>query len=417
MAINIAGPSAVKSGYTSRWFSSSNPVPFTFTRTASEANFMYAFYATDGTTLLTASGNELKSRPMPFLGGNSITVDLSGWFDVLLSTDNDSEAGRNVAPTQSDNSFKAFKIGVKVSTDGSYTVDSTVWYAVRNAQQIGATNGANLATYMPAASGSPLDIDAQGAYLTAFTAPRLFWSAKEETPTTGAQVAVFWPTPAYIITQEIADDGFSEVYVSVAGTTTNTSAGGTKDAGVFYGLADADSDARFDYVASGATLATYIRLAGTNTTTAIAQLTYAITRVCWPFVPVKWLNELGSWEVWVFEYSAPNGMEAERGEDYELSIGDIATATGKGKTLYSTYSETVDVQAYDLSEAEARALRGIRNSPTVLICTDDFSASSVQPSTWVEVRCTGMTANIDREQTRYVFSASFILPSRYSITN
>lgn len=200
MALSISSaPTVVKAGYTSRWLSIHNPSRFTFTRSAGELTVQYAIFEEDGVTKVANSDSGAYQFPV---GINDYAIDLAPFLRTLLNADDDSTAGQSATPTASYNSLnggKPFRIGYRVYNTGSYTVDANVWYAIRAVQQLRATNGSNLAYFVPAVTltSSGATNDALGYFLTEFTEPTLFWSSAQDTPASGDNVAVFWPTPAF----------------------------------------------------------------------------------------------------------------------------------------------------------------------------------------------------------------------------
>lgn len=415
MAINIsADPAVTRGGLSSTYLSASNRLPFTFTRSASEAALSWAIYASDGTTLL------FESRPVPFWSGNDIEVDISGAIQSLISTADDSTEGQEPVatnPYRSANSAYAFKVGFKLYSDPTFTVDSTIWYAVLSVQQA-LSQGPNLYLFFPAVSGSPLNVVATGKFLSSFLAPRLFWHSTTADPNNGAQVAVFFDTPAYIAPISMAGVAGEIVErLEVDGVTTSSTAMPSPlTAGVFYANSNA-SDANKLAISNAYEYILSVTLADT-TKTAIVERPYTPTRVCFPFYPIKWRNELGGWEVWVFQAIGENNLEIDNGDTYSLpQTSTLALDTGRMKTFTTFARESLAVKATSLSLAEVTALRGIATSPTVLLCVDDFSVPNAQPTNWVNVQVENAQAMIDNFKVLHQFTATFLLPEINTISN
>jgi hypothetical protein len=328
-----------------------------------------------------------------------MNIDISGVFAGLLSVADDSEAGRDASPpaTMYDSPFtRRFKIGAKEPADTTWQMNSALWVASASVIQQGTAGGGNLAIYVAQDVGT----DGAGRYAQYLGgAGRIFWHSDVQAPTSGAQVRVFWPSPLMLsywetVTENVSIDGGTPF-----GTVKDQAGSGQRYSTYAFWL---NSEAIRLAVANGNTLQVS---ADAGAGLFWPAITYQITRVCGNYVAVKWRDELGAFQVWVFEYRTPNEVEKREPVTYRHTPASWETPA-KANMLLSEYEETIAVLASAITTNEAKVLRGLANSPTVVIDTG---------SGWEAVAVQDVTSNIDPFNPTHTFSAVLRKAKRVSM--
>ena len=421
MAISITGtPAKTKEGYSSKWIACNNPVAFAFSTTGSPLDdfIQVALYSEDGLTQLV----ELKRIPFPT--SESVTVDFQAFLQSLVSNDNDSLTTQSTSETDKTNQYKVFRIGYRTTTDGSYTVDSTEYIALNAVRQAGAPFGQNMADYLYSVDyiGSPMSLDFSGQFLTEFSPMPLFYSGAIPNPD-NSQINYYFPTLAFIITDEFASNetGYNVVtkFYDSSGTLittiTDTEAFGSpssqKVCFINLGNQSGVTDELFDTIT--------VSIEGTTSGfVLIPELTYKLTEACNNPTALKWKNDLGGWDTFVFEGNSPVSVDIEISDTYATNYSDITNLTEVNRQFQKRRLPTQSVTADSLTLNEAQTLSKMLSSPHVLTCIDDLTQASTTAENWVTVNVLdGNFLIFDKRLNTYRTEIEFELLEEFTISN
>ena len=207
MAINITAPTKTKDGYISNWFACNNPVVFAFETTSSDNFIQIALYETDGISQIV----ELKRVPFP--NNNIIKFDFQSFLQSVTSNEDDSLLINTGVGVNAVSQYKTFRIGYRTTETGAYTVDINEYNAINSVRQALSPYGQNMVDYLYNIDYSGPTLDFSGRFLTEFKELPLYWFSPFDNPS-ASEVTYFYPTLAFIITEEFADNSTGYKVVS-----------------------------------------------------------------------------------------------------------------------------------------------------------------------------------------------------------
>ena len=146
-------------------------------------------------------------------------------------------------------------------------------------------------------------------------------------------------------------------------------------------------------------------------------ITFDVEQACINPYAVKFLNEFGVFETFVFTGDNTTTAEAETLDAFERYPDNLQTATGFGQSLSKRRQDIIELQTDNLNTSEAEALAGIIDSPLVLLFVGELEAGTAFDD-WQIVQVT--STSIERpntRQTKHRASIELALPRRLSINN
>lgn len=390
MAISITATNleATRSAQTVRWFAANNPAVITVDGSGAPASDYVQIQLRDEA----GTGTLATLKPIALDSNTEAKVDLSGVLNSLLGTSDDSSGAPTAAiSTARTDKFLRFRIYYRDDT-GAYSDSGTVYTAVQAVRQIGDTS--TLETYVALGSGSPITLDASGAFLTGFTTP-VVWFYDD----VGTRKPIYGST-AFIIGENWATDNFQ---VSGLGSTI---IGNNLDEGVYYVGVNSD----IDLTASSGT----ITLTDTTQSIDLQSITYEIREACQNPVIIKWANDLGGWDVWVFEGKAPVSYDSTTVSSYTKPFDSLGSTTEYNRSFLKEGRQSIELTAYNLTLNEAQQLKRMTQSPHVLLFTGELTDTNY--ITWTTVNVLDGTIGIyDTYNPRHRFSLSIELPQEFAI--
>ena len=93
---------------------------------------------------------------------------------------------------------------------------------------------------------------------------------------------------------------------------------------------------------------------------------------------VKWLNSLGGWSYWMFQYEQFTQTKLNVGEEIGKRVTDLSLATQFLRTAGNSYRDEIRVQATNLTENQYEALKEIAGSKQVYRMFQDGSQIGLQ---------------------------------------
>lgn len=418
MAISISNrPDKTINSYNSYWVAVNNPVSFSFETTGSPADdaVQVALFEVDGFTQI------VELSIIPFPPSSIVTIDISSFIQSETNSDDDSFTIQINADNVASNQFKVFRIGYRADGNGSYTVDSTEYIGVNNVKQALETYGGNLAKYVPDFDSSGATaVNREGEFLSTLERPKIFWfSSNDSSSPPSNQVTTFYPSIAWILPDEY--DGQTDYDVRT------TKDGGGAVIGSFPLVSPAEKGIRYvnwrssipsnDDTYTAKTITTEIQTTAGDC--LVSPISYDVVRVCNNPIAIKWKDKLGSWQIWVFEGDAVNGVNVTSGDNVAIPYTDIATLSRSTKTLTKTEIPTLTVSANLLTKNEVIALQGIQTSPHVLLCVSDFRGIPGEDADdWASISVIDATRPLYNERlAKYGIAFEFELIESFTINN
>jgi hypothetical protein len=420
MAISITStPAKTRLGYSSKWVACNNPVLFTFTSSGSPADefIQVALYEADGTTQIV----ELKRIPIPL--SDEVVVDFQAFLQSEVSNSDDSLITSSNIENDAPNQYKVFRVGYRTTTAGAYTVDSTEYIAINAVRQAGSEFGQNMADYLYSIDfASPASLTFSGKFLTEFDTMPLFWYSPVLNPSV-SEVTYFYFTLAFMLTDEVVtnETGFtvSTYFKDSTGTTQktvtklNNFASPPAQSLQFINYGSGASNNAYSFNELGVEIETNSTLFK-----IIEEFTIKPIRVCNNPTAIKWKNDLGGWDLWVFEGNSPVSVGIETSDVYTVPYGDLQSLTQINRSYQKRRTPLKSVSADSLTLNEVKALSKMLSSPNVLYCTDDLSVAGTTASTWVSVNVLdGDFQLFDRRLNTYRLELEFELLEEFTISN
>ena len=415
MAINITAPTKTKDGYISNWFACNNPVVFAFETTSSDNFIQIALYETDGISQIV----ELKRVPFP--NNNIIKFDFQSFLQSVTSNEDDSLLINTGVGVNAVSQYKTFRIGYRTTETGAYTVDINEYNAINSVRQALSPYGQNMVDYLYNIDYSGPTLDFSGRFLTEFKELPLYWFSPFDNPS-ASEVTYFYPTLAFIITEEFADNStgykvvsdFKNSDGSIAKTITqnNVFSSPYSQRVVYINYESVSPDEAFFYDSIDITIQDL-----DNNFDIISTYVLRPTRVCLNPTVIKWKNDLGGWDVWAFEGSAPFTIETEVTGNYEVTYEDIQNLSEISKQFQKRRQPTQEVSADNLDLNQAKSLSKILSSPTVRLCVSDFK-NGESAEAWQTVNVfDGDFTIYDERLKKYSFSFGYSLLQQFTISN
>lgn len=323
---------------TVRWFAANNTATLLIDGSASPASDYVQLQIRDeagSTTLATL-------KPVALDSDDTASIDISSILNSLLSSDITAKSVPFGTATEAVGAYLRFKIYYRDDT-GSYADLGNVYTAVQAVRQPGSNS--ELAEFVALASGSPFTLDASGAFLTDFDQPVLWYYDNDGTN------EVFVPSLAFIVGENFAGNDFE---VSGLGTAITGSA---LDEGIYYVSVATDVDLTQETLT--ATL--------TDTTSSIdmQSITLEVREACNNPKAIRWLNDLGGWDVWVFEGKAPYTLGTELASSYKKAFNSLGLNTGADRSYLINGRYSVALTAPHLTLNQAKQLGRMTQSTNI----------------------------------------------------
>lgn len=221
-------------------------------------------------------------------------------------------------------------------------------FAIKAIRQILSDDGANMLPYIAQDDRTPV-----GKFMTVFEVPRLWTNYDNFTN---------------IIAQDNAsidyDIDYLDINKSVSSSTTDSTTGTTPRIDTLT-LPDPPASAE------------YLRIEASVSASSVSEIKdYKIEPECRNPVMVEWLNSLGVYERWLFQYEQAVTNIADAGISYSSpSLTDIEDSNGNKKRMSANDIQLMTLRAAQLSMNDIMGLHDIKRSDDVRVLIDKTGLS------------------------------------------